>query len=539
MLDDPEERVSISLEDIWSVARRRRWWLILPVFLCWAAVWGGSWLLPTTYQSEGLIVVERQKVPEHYVEPNVTVDIRDRLDTMTQQILSRTRLQTVIDSFHLYSHPQGLGRFMQAGDPVEQLRRDIKIELVQSPARPGDLTAFKIYYSGDSPSLAQQVNNQLTTLFIDENVKTEQQFSESTTSFLASQLVDARNRLEEQEAKMMAFQAAHQGELPGQLQSNAEMLTSLQGELENIQRSLDSANQQKLYLESQLQQFQSAKSFMGSGDAASSSPDSLDEELSSLRRRLADERSRHTDNYPEIISIKSKIVETEKLKKEVEAEIAARASAAKAAPSSADGTVDASGQTSSALLMQLRSQLKANTLEIENDQRRQKAIQAQIGAYQSKLRSAPEMEQELAEISRGYEESKTNYNSLLQKQNQSQLATSLAQRQQGEQFRVLDPPSLPEKAASPNHLLLSLAGLGIGAVLGICMVAFLELTNVRIRHEKDLPEVVPGRVLVCIPHLGTLEESHAAVATRKRELLVAAAMVVLIIAGNFYAFYKG
>ena len=146
MFDDSEERVSPSIEDLWSVARRRRWLLLLSMFLCWAIVWGTSWILPTTYQSEALIVVERQKVPEHYVEPNVSVDLRDRLDTMTQQILSRKRLQTVIDSFHLYSRPRGFGQFLQSRDPVEQMRRDIKIELVQSPGRAGELTAFTIYY---------------------------------------------------------------------------------------------------------------------------------------------------------------------------------------------------------------------------------------------------------------------------------------------------------------------------------------------------------------------------------------------------------
>jgi protein tyrosine kinase modulator len=539
MFSDPEERVSPSIEDLWAVARRRRWLLLLSMFLCWVVVWGTSWILPTTYQSEALIVVERQKVPEHYVEPNVSVDLRDRLDTMTQQILSRKRLQTVIDSFHLYSRPRGLGQFLQSSDPVEQMRRDIKIELVQSSGRPGELTAFKIYYSGDSPSRAQQVNSQLTTLFIDENMRAEQQFSESTTSFLASQLADAQARLEEQEAKVRAFKAAHLGELPSQQQSNVEVLSTLRTQLENTRRALDNANQQKLYLESQQQQFQSAKAFLGSGDSAASSPDTLDEELSNLRRKLADERSRHTENYPEIIALRHKIIETEKLKKEIEAEIAAKERTGTEATSENQGASEGSGAGSSTLLMQLKSQLKANTFEIQNNQRREKAIESQIAAYEARLRLAPETEQELADVSRGYEESKTNYNSLLQKQNQSQLATSLAQRQQGEQFRVLDPPSLPEKPAAPNHLPLSLAGLVAGGIIGVGLVILLELTNVRIRHEKDLQDVVPARLLVCIPHLGTSEEAHLDEFARRIEVAVATVMVVLVIAGNFYAFYKG
>jgi polysaccharide biosynthesis transport protein len=539
MLDDPEERVSPSFENLWSMARRHRWWLLLPLFLCWLTVWSISWLLPTTYQSEAMILVEPQKVPEHYVEPNVSLDLRDRLDSMTQQILSRTRLQSVIDGFKLYPHGANGRWFAPSGDPVEEMRKDIKIELVQSPGRPGELSAFKIYYSGDSPSRAQQVNSQLTTLFIDENVKTEQQYSESTTSFLASQLADALSKLEEQENKVRAFEASHLGELPSQLQGNVEMLSSLQAQLETTRRSLDNANQQKLYLESQQQQFQSAKAFLGSGDSESTSPDALDEELSNLRRKLTDERAAHTDNYPEIITLKNKIAETEKLKKDVEAEFAARQQAGAPVASKNQSATEASAAASSPALMQLRSQLKANALEIQNYERREKTIESEINAYQARLKLTPETEQELADISRGYEESKLNYNSLLQKQNQSQLATSLAQRQQGAQFRVLDPPSLPEKPASPNHLLLSLAGLALGAIVGAVLVAYLELTNIRIRHESDLPEVTPARVLVCIPHLGTPEEEQLNRFTRKIELVAAAAMVVLMIAGNFYAFYKG
>jgi succinoglycan biosynthesis transport protein ExoP len=538
MSDDAEERVLPSLEELWATAWRRRWWFLSPLFLCWLAVWGVSWLLPTKYESEATILVEQQKVPEHFVTPNVTVNLQDRLQSMTQQILSRTRLQKTIDDFHLYSPAGGLGRLLQSGDSVEQLRKDIKIELVQagpSPGRPSDLTAFKIHYSGSSPIRAQQVNSELTTLFIDENVRSVQQSSEDTTTFLASQLGDARVKLEEQEAKVKAFKVSHLGELPSQLESNVGILSGLQVQLESVLRALDNARQQKLYLESQLQQFQSAKAaLVGSGDATS--PETVERELFVLRQRLADERSRHTDEYPEIIAIKQKIAEAEKLKKEMDVEIAANEKASAAENS---GLTDGLSSSYSSPLMQLRSQLKANALEIQNYQQRGRSIESEMAAYKARLNITPETEQELADISRGYEESKANYASLLQKQNQSQLATSLSQRQQGEQFRVLDPPSLPEKPATPNHLLWSLGGLAFGGIVGVGLILFQELTNVRVRQEKDLSELVPARVLVCIPHLGTPEEAQFAVASRRRQVAAAVAMVLLMVAGNFYAFYKG
>lgn len=537
--EESQERVPPSLEEIWAIVRRRRWWFLVPFFLGWALVWAASWFLPTTYQSVALIDVEQPKVPEYYVEPNVAINLQGRLQSMTQEVLSRTRLQTIVDNFHLYPPARGLARLLQASDPIEQMRKDIKIELVELPGHPGQFSAFKIFYSGDSPARAQQVNSQLATLFIDENVKTEQQLSEDTTSFLSSKVAEAKTHLEEQEAELEAFKASHSGELPTQMQGNAEALGSLQTELENIQRSLDSANQQKLYLQSQLQQLQSAKALLGGPDSSGASPESIDEELATLQRKLADERARYTDDHPEIIALKSKIAETEKLKKDLEAQMAAEQKQGTGAASDTSATTDRTKWSSSPLLIQLNSQLKANALEIQNYQQRQKAVQAEIAMYQARLRLAPEAEQQLEAISRGYEASKTNYNSLLQKQNQSQLATSLAQRQQGEQFRILDPPSLPDKPAAPNHLMLSLAGLAFGAIVGAALVLYLELTNVRVHHEKDLAEVVPARVLVAIPHVGVPGEARLDAASRRLELITAVAMAVLILAGNFYSFYRG
>ena len=521
--------------DYWAIAVRRRWVILLPLFLCWGAVWIVSWLIPSTYKSEALILVEQQKVPEQYVVPNVTVSLQDRLQSMTEQILSRTRLQTTINKFNLY---QGHKRFLQAGDPVEQMRKDIKIDLVDSAARPGQLTAFKIAYTASSPELAQHINTELTSLFIEENLKLQQQLSESTTAFLQSQLEDARNKLAEQEAKVQAFKAKHFGDLPSQMETNVQILTGLQNQLQSTQRDLDGAKQQKLYLESLQQQYESAQANMGRDDASTPSVASLTKELIDLRHRLEDARTRETEEHPDVIALKNRIAQTEKLKKDMEAEMAAHPQTDKA-PNSMDPSVSAEVQRGSTTpMMQVQGQLKAIKLEIQNEEQHAKALESQIADYRTRLNLTPQTEQELADVSRGYEESKANYNSLLQKQNQSQLATSLEQRQQGEQFRILDPPNLPTRPAAPNHLLLSLGGLMAGAVLGLALAAFLELTNALVRREKDLEGLLPTRVLVGIPHLNAPGEERFQAISRRLEIGALTVMSLLILAGNFYAFYK-
>jgi uncharacterized protein involved in exopolysaccharide biosynthesis len=189
-------------------------------------------------------------------------------------------------------------------------------------------------------------------------------------------------------------------------------------------------------------------------------------------------------------------------------------------------------------MMQMQSQLKVVKLEIDNYEQHAKELESQISAYRTRLNLTPQTEQQLAEVSRGYEESKSNYNSLLQKQNQSQLASSLQQRQQGEQFRILDLPSLPSRPLAPNHLMLSLGGLVAGAVLGLGLAALLEMTNPLVRQEKDLEGLVPTRVLVGIPRLNTPGENRFRTVFHWLEMGTVALMAVLVLAGNLYAFYK-
>jgi uncharacterized protein involved in exopolysaccharide biosynthesis len=189
--------------------------------------------------------------------------------------------------------------------------------------------------------------------------------------------------------------------------------------------------------------------------------------------------------------------------------------------------------------MQIQSQLQANQLQIQNYEQREKNVESQISDYRARLNLTPQTEQELADISRGYDESMSNYNSLLQKQMQSQLATSLEQRQQGEQFRILDPPSLPIRPTSPNHLMISIIGLIVGAALGLGLVALLELTDVRVWQAKDVEGIVPCRMLVAVPHLSTPREEQYGSTVRWVKIGATVAIVVSIIAGNLYSFYKG
>jgi len=341
-----------------------------------------------------------------------------------------------------------------------------------------------------------------------------------------------------QEAKVAAFKQRHLGELPSQLETNIQILTGIQAQLQNTQHAVDAAKQQKLYLESLLQQYQSVRSSLG-GDPTSTPVEALDKELLNLRIQLKDLQSRYTDQYPDIIAVKDKIAKTEGMRKLAEIEMAANQKVPRTTNTADASAIEELQHGSSTPMMQIQSQLKANQMEILNGQKYEKELESEITEYQARLNLTPATEQELTNISRGYEESKSNYNSLLQKQMQSQLATSLEHRQQGEQFRVVDPPSLPNKPSTPNHLRFSWGGLLAGILLGIGLASAMEFTDERIRQEKDLEGIVPVRVLVGIPRLNTAKEDQTRARRWWTELGTAVAIVVLIVLGNLYALYKG
>ncbi len=518
----PEENneQSVAISDYWRVLLERRWLILGTLFVCWLVAWGAGWLMPASYRSETLIIVEQQKIPEQYVVPNVSSDLQQRLQTMTEQIMSRTRLQKIIDDFHLYGNESG---HLSSEQLIARMRKDIDVQLVQSSGN-RDVDAFHIYYSAPSPQLSQKILNELTSLFIQENLRAQQELSQITTEFLTSELDQARASLAEQEAKVREFKSQYLGALPTQVQSNMNILSGLQSQQENLSASLNRSQQQKLYLESLLEQYRNANAATTrSGQSVSS----IDDELSRLRSELAAAQARYTDQNPDVVRLKNEIARAEKLKQSTDARRAAGDQGDKApiSPSSP--------------MAQVQAQLKANAQEIKSTEAQVRALDQQIRSYQGRLNAAPAVEQKLADLTRDYDESKANYDSLLKKQLQSQMATNLEKKQQGQQFRVLDPPSLPQKPFSPKRMKIALGGLAAGLALGIALAVLLELFDPRVWTEKHLKGLVAGRVLVAIPHIMTTGEERRANRRFALECTTVVLIFLVMLVGNAFTFLKG
>jgi polysaccharide chain length determinant protein (PEP-CTERM system associated) len=527
MFEEVSAKPALSVQDYWAILCRRRWWLLFPFFICWLGTWSASWIMPAKYRSETLILVEQQKVPAEYVVANVSVDLRERIQSMTQQILSRTRLQQIIEQFKLYS---SLAKRLGPDGAIEQMRKDINIELVEAPGKRGDFTAFRISYSAPSAQLAQVVATQITSLFIDQNIQEQSKQAENTTEFLSSELEDVRQKLAQQEARVKEFKGQHMGELPTQMDSNVHILTGLQDRYQNLTQALNRAQEQKLYLESLLNQYRNVKA--NSEEGAITLP-ALDQELSRLRAALANAQTKYTDKHPDVIHLKGQIAKTEKLKADIEADLAKSAAAGKDKPPTTPAQLQAMSPA-----LQIEGQLRANEQEIQDVRRQQQQLEGQIGAYQVRLNATPVREQQLADLTRDYEQSKSNYESLLKKQMQSQLATNLEKRQQGQQFRIIDPPGLPTRPYSPDRTKFNVFGLIGGLLLGLGCLAFVEYLDDYVRGSNDV-KIAGVKVLVGIPHLTTPEEERKQSRWHVAEWCAGFLIVLTIIAGNVFTFYKG
>jgi len=529
-LIEEQEYTKPDFERYLHLVQRRHLHFLLPLLVGWLVVWSASWFLPTRFKSSTLILVEEPTMPEKYVAPNVNENLQDRLQSITQQILSRTRLMTIIDKLHLYA---GEKSRVTSDEQVERMRKDISIELVRD-SRNSEISAFRVSFSAHDPRVAQQVTNELTGLFITENLKVRQEESQGTTTFIEKQLEDARVSLAEQEEKVRKFQSAHEGSLPTQQSSNLQILGGLQGQLQTEQDFLNTAKQQRVYYQTLIEQYKNLHPAAKTGEGGLPLDlTSIDQELAKMQAQLTELSSRYTDNYPDVQKLRIQIAKTQRIRQEI-------LNSLKTDPKQqADSTTLSEADVQNSPLLQLKSQLQANQLEIASRERSIATLQARIGEYQGRLNVEPETEQQLAELTRGYEQSKANYDDLLKKKNQSEMATDMERMQQGERFTVLDPPSLPGKPDFPNRLRFCEIGVGIGLALGSLVVLLFEFFDDRMHGEKEIKALLPVTVLAEIPEI----QNPLDVKKEKRRLVLGWAMAgvigVIILVGSTFSYLRG
>ena len=531
----PEQELTpdVVLNRYLRIASRRRWWILIPSTLIALGAALVSFLLPNRYESEATILVESQQVPERYVTANTTTNLYEALVVMTDAILSRTQLLKIIDEYGLYPKER---KSMVPEQLVELMRGKIKIEPVEKNSESRDLNTFNISFTSGDPHSAQEVTKELTTLFINENNQSREEQSTGTTNFLADQLKVAEADLKQLESRVRDFKMSNLGELPEQQAGNLAILTGLHGQLQSTMAGLARAREQQGYLQSLLSQYQDIAAAGGpvSGTAVVSPTETIKEELARLQSEKADLLSRYRAKYPDVVKVDEQIKQTEALlAAATAAQEKVKADTTQRSPEPAKPTEE------NAATAQLRSQLEANRIEIQNLLEEQKQIQARTEEYQRRLNLTPVREQQLADLLRGYDLSKQHYNDLLNKKVDSELATSLIKRQQGQRFRIIDQPSLPSKPSYPPRTKISLAGLGAGFAVGLALALFVEIKNHSLRDEKELSRIFAFPLMLGVPTLLTKGEARRRSLVAVFEWLGGTILCLLIGLTEFYVYWRG
>jgi polysaccharide chain length determinant protein (PEP-CTERM system associated) len=542
---DKETSPAELAEHYVGVILRGRWWVLLSTCVLAVGAVVALHFVPNRYTSEATVLVVEQQVPERYVTPTTTTDIIDALDAMTQKVLSRTLLLGVIEELDLYREER---RHQAPEQVVAVMRRHVQIAPILGKQETRSVNAFKITFSATDPQQAQQVASRLTSLFIQENLKSREDQANVTTNFLRQQLEVAKQKLTDQEQRLRDFKMQYLGELPEQQQGNVGILMSLQTQLQNVVSSISRAQQQRLYLQSLLSEYKRASRrpatvvAPGVPERRIATPlEAVQLEMARLRAARAVLLDTYTPNHPDVVALDRQIARQETVLARLRAEAPppdAGETARKEQPASVQEREHIS-EEDAGNLAQLRSQLEANRVEIENLVKEEQQLKTKSAEYQARLNMTPVREQQLTSLVRDYDMLKHNYSDLLSKELQSQLSTNLEKQQEGQQFRLVDPPSLPIVPSSPKRLRISLGAVAAGFCLGVALAVLMDLRKGAFHIDTEVARTLAVPLVLNVPVLVTPEEGRRRAWRRTLECVGASAVLVLIAAAEFYVYKQG
>jgi polysaccharide chain length determinant protein (PEP-CTERM system associated) len=480
----------LNVEDWMGILRRRKWHVIVPAALCAVGGLLVSFVLPKQYTSHTRVLVESPIVPDDYVKPVVSDDVNRRLASMQGEILSRTHLQGLIEQDHLYQKDWNQVP-MEA--LVDRLRKSINVaSMAPTPGTLSDsVLGFNIDVTLEQANVAQEVCTQIASMFKNQNLEQREQQSEDTTQFFDKQLADAKAKLDDQDAKLAAFQNQYLGAQPEDEQTNLTMLAGLTPQLEAVTQSLNEAQENKAFAESMLnQQLAALKSSNGAD------PQTAQQQLNELQSQLMTARAKYTDKHPDVIKLEDEIADLQK-KMQAPAPVQTKA----AGPDVGADSIQ---------VQQFRAQLNQADTAITEKKKEQADLQQQIKGIQGRIQLTPMVQEQFSALTRDHQTALDFYNNLLKKRDDAQMATDLERRQEGENFRVLDAPSLPETPSFPNRRLFVLGGLAAGLALGAGLVRLAEMRDKSLRQPRDVEMLLGVPTLAVISSRNPSERGSSA-----------------------------
>jgi polysaccharide chain length determinant protein (PEP-CTERM system associated) len=478
--------------------------------------------LPEQYRSETLIMVVRQTVPDEYVKSTVSAPIEDRLSSISDQILSRSRLERIITDFDLYKTERTRGAVME--DVVRGMRTDITVKVEGKES-------FRVSYLNGQPVTAQKVTERLASIFIEENLRDRANLADNTNQFLESQLEDARQRLLAHEKKLEAYNQRYSGELPSQLQGNLQAIQNGQLQLQSLEESTNRARERRLLLERQLADAQTLQVVApppenANGATDATAPMTTAQQLEAARSRLAVFRMKYTADHPDVKALERTIGD---LHARLQAE------GGDAPHEVASKVVTPAEAARIKRVQDLQAEIAVIDHQLASNQTEADRLKRDIASYQAKVDALPARQSDLVELTRDYSTLQQTYAALLQKQQDAEIAANLERRQIGENFKVLDPASLPQRPYNSVQRLGAIAGgLGGGLVIGLGIIALLEFRDSSFKREQDVVQVLSLPVLALIPVMVSSPTKNDTSRRRRSFAMLGALLLTIVSAAALF-----
>lgn len=552
-----------TLRDHLGMLQRRRTPALLVSAAIAAATLVVAVVLPPVYRSTATILIKEQEIPQEFVRSTVTSFADERIQVISQQVMTRATLLDLVDRYGLY----GKVRQRETSEEIlDRMRRDIKLTPISAEVtdrRTGSpvksTIAFSLSYDSENPAAAQKIANELTTLYLNENVKNRQQKAAETTSFLDEELARVTQHIAEVERKLADFKARNQGRLPELNLANQVGSERAAGEIQRLEREVVFLNERTAALQSQLADTKPNLPVGGSGGTVLDP----DDRLKALQAQLTALVGTYSSDHPDVKRLRREIAvlqaetgeqgdgtDREARRLELEAELSllrqkyaedhpdvarvrrqmAVLDAAPAAPPRSARKPD------NPVYLNLKSQIETNTAQVQAMRTEREELRAKLALFDLRVSQTPEVEREYLELVRDMDSSRTRFRELRDKQMQAQVAEQLERERKAERFTLIEPPIFPEKPVRPNRMLIAVMGLLLALVAGVGAAALREAMDRTVHGPRDVVRVMQVPVLAVLPVL--LHPGLRRRRARARWLWAGAGMVAFALAAAaFHVFY--
>jgi len=470
----------MGLSDYVSLMKRRMFWFIFPLVAVVVATAVMAWRLPNIYRCEAVILVQPPKVPASFVATTVTTGMSDRIATIYQQVVSPSRLKRIIDSLGLYPDIR-----KRDGDQEAMMVMTKAINVEQVTAMGANAPAFRISYKGRNPAQTAQVTNQLTAMFIEENLKTREEQSYGTSDFIDGELKKVEQQLEEKDKELDETRARYGQQVPDSGQFHLQEAAALGQQLRAAEEKIAQDQQQEADLKA-LAGTTAPTVDLDLGASLSGGASQTEE----LQTKLNALRSRYGPNHPDVRKMQA---ELDQVKANEADAPAPTATTAAPVPRKVHNPV-------------IEAQLEQLDADIEKQKDRAAQLQSAMKQQLSSLQSLPEYREKIDMIQRDYDALQGRYRSLLEKKMTAETATSLESREKSERFVIIDSAQIPERPYSPNRPLLMLGGVLLGALVGLGVALGREVMDDSVRNEREAERILGAPVLTGVPEILTLQQ---------------------------------